>query len=201
MTAKLISSYTDYIIRHNTDAFRTLGFTIPEDYEHTVSPVSYNFDEQALTAVDNQWGFNDQTSTGVYVWDQSITFMPSDTREVAIRFTAPDDGVISPDGNGVIGYAGSIHDYASVESDGMRYAVYLNEKRVVPSNGLWGKILFNGGVTATPLYLAQSLNVKKGDTLTLVIENGGHGNTSYDSATALLGFFWSDSTVSNIAVF
>ena len=198
LTSKLITSYTDYIIRHNTDAFRNLGLSIPDNYIHNVVPVSYLLNEQTLTVTGNKWGFDSQTEAGIYIWDNAITFLPSKSNEVAIRFTAPNDGTISADGNGVLGYLGSTHDYSLYNVDGMRFALYLNNKKLLPTTEMWQQIEYNGSVTATPLYYPESIAVNKGDTLTLIIENGGHGNVSYDSASALLGFFWSDSVVSNM---
>ena len=49
LTSKMIMSYTDYLIRHNTQVFRDAGLEIPEDYTHIVTPVSYNIETSNLT--------------------------------------------------------------------------------------------------------------------------------------------------------
>ena len=126
---------------------------------------------------------------------------PGNGYATAICFTAPADGMVIPrDGN--IGWA-YIKD--SKLSDGVRVSLFVNNNKIFPvENKTWQKL--NGNDNEPVKLTAEAFEMKKGDKLFLVFENGGKGNSDYDTVKYMVGFdrkdaaypdsFWFDSTKS-----
>ena len=202
LTSKIMLSYTDYIIRHNTQAFRDAGLAIPENYEHTVTPVQYNKELTDLTwqplAVDqsNSYWCNDDDGDLAYFAPQWNISNPGAKNAIAMVFTAPADGIITPHNISGLGLA---YRNSTQGTDGVRLSVFLNDEKIFPaSNELWATISNDGAV---PTYItASELTVKAGDKLYYLLDNGGSGANDYDATYMMPGFFWSDASNQNVWV-
>ena len=202
LTSKMIMSYTDYIIRHNTQAFRAAGLTIPTDYIHTVTPVQYEKEVADLTwqplIVDqsNSYWCNDDGSDLAYFAPQWNVSNPGAKNAIAMVFTAPADGVITPHGTSGLG---TVYRTSASGTDGVRLSVFLNDAKIYPASGeIWADVSNDG---TAPLYVASSeLKVKAGDKLYYILDNGGNGANDYDATYMVPGFFWSDQNNQNVWV-
>ncbi len=203
LTAKMVTSYTDYIIRHNTDAFRNLGLTIPEGYTHTVKPIKYDLDIKQLKYQQiAEWNTYEAWSGIVgdemtYVDAQYNLVNPGVSHAVAITFTAPADGTLKPnvyDGNSIC----TVYKTNNNGTDGVRFAIYLNDEKIFPTNKTWQDPGYYDGTNGTVYNasLSGELTLKKGDKLHFVVDNGGNGANDYDSTYLVPGFFWSDADYS-----
>jgi len=201
-TSKMIMSYTDYIIRHNTQAFRDAGLVIPENYEHTVTPVQYEKEVADLTwqplAVDqsNSYWCNEDSADLAYFAPQWNISNPGAKNTIAMVFTAPADGIITP--HNVSGL-GLVYRTSMQGTDGVRLSVFLNDEKIFPTSAdLWATVSNDGAV---PTYItASELTVKAGDKLYYLLDNGGSGANDYDATYMMPGFFWSDASHQNVWV-
>lgn len=202
LTSKMIMSYTDYLIRHNTQVFRDAGLEIPEDYTHIVTPVSYAIKETNLTwqpltvdANNSYWCNEDATDLAYFAPQWNIS-NPGAKNAVAIVFTAPADGIITPESTSGLG---TFYRNSASGADGVRITVLLNDKKIFPANReLYAEVSMD---PSNPTYISSSeLTVNAGDKLYYVLDNGGNGANDYDATYTVPGFFWTDETHTRVWV-
>lgn len=199
LTSKMILSYTDYIVRHNTQVFRDAGLKIPENYTYEVPTAEYGLGitelvNQPLTAdPSNNYWCGLEGDDMAYFAPQWNVANPGTGHQLAYAFVAPADGTVTP--NVSTGGIGEFHlNYQG--SDGARIAVYLNEQRIFPVDKLWEDVAYGSNTVAS----SSVLELKAGDTLYYLLDNGGNGNNDSDAVYFMPGFVWSDAKYSNLWV-
>ena len=104
----------------------------------------------------------------------------------SIVFTAPADGKVTPI-DGSLGSAFMKHR----QSDGVRVAVFLNHEKIFPiENKTWQRL--NTKANTPVQFQAEEFEMKAGDELSFVFENGGNGNSDWDTTVYQIAFQWSD---------
>lgn len=162
--------------------------------EETTATVSdgrfYTIDAEALTwNGTDQWKSSRLGNGYVGIWNVSsgsMSISPGQNYAVSVTFTAPEDARISPvdSGNSV-----SVYRQNSGKGDKTRIAVYLNNTKLYPTDGLWADISEDANDRTT--FRIESFDIKKGDQLRYIIDCGGNGNNSYDSVklTAMANYY------------
>lgn len=130
-----------------------------------------------------------------YTGSSLIYMNPGTTYNSAICFTAPADGTIVPN-DGCIGLAKAQYDYTQqVNAGGVRVSVFLNNDKIFPSgNDLWQPLTTDDcKITAT-----ADIQVSKGDKLYMLADNGGNGNTDFDTVLCAFTFKWTDAVNNSV---
>lgn len=114
---------------------------------------------------------------------------PGEYDAVALRFTAPCNGRIS----NAFGCGEMINEFSSEQSsDGVRISVVVKNEVIYPSRGMWKNVPYAGEESLKISF--NSIDLKKGETLYYIVDNGGNSNIAYDSAKARFGFMWKSAT-------
>lgn len=108
---------------------------------------------------------------------------PGAKHATALCFTAPCDGTVSPS---LSGSCGSVYLDDDKSVDGVRFSVFKNSEKLYPVDVATWK-----AVTSTSLPITLSaFEMKKGDKLYYIVDNGGNGNNAYDTTYLVMGFNW-----------
>jgi len=204
-TSKLMNSYIDYIVRKNADLFKDAGYTLiseglnpTEKTENKTYFKSWDLEFKPLTGVDesnNYWCGAPSDTMAYYSkpeWGPVVN--PGSFFSLAMCFTAPADGTISPN-NGSIG---TVYRKETSGTDGVRLAVMLNDQKIYPAgNALFASVPV-GEAGDNNVYYDQPIQMKKGDKLYFVLDNGGNGANDYDATYFVMGFHWTDSTYADL---
>lgn len=123
------------------------------------------------------------------------TANPGSSYAVALAFTAPADGIVAPE-DGTIGWAYRVA--GASQGDGkVRAAVFLNNEKIFPViNKSWERLSTSSD--APTEFAVESFAMKAGDVLYLVFENGGDGNSDYDTLEYSFCFRWTDAKYTDL---
>ena len=123
------------------------------------------------------------------------TANPGNGYAVALAFTAPADGTVAPE-DGMIGWA--YRAAGASQGDGkVRAAVFLNNEKIFPViNKSWERLSTSSD--APTEFAVESFAMKAGDVLYVVFENGGDGNSDYDTLEYSFRFRWTDATYTDL---
>lgn len=121
--------------------------------------------------------------------------IPGNTSSVAVAFTAPCDGTI----DNSFGLGSFYRIFNGTEptdgtTDGARLTVVKNSTVIFPQTGHWADAPQEGTSEFTPTEITfNTMDVKKGDVIYYIVDNGGNGNNAYDAIKMLdWGFLWVD---------
>lgn len=120
---------------------------------------------------------------------------PGNTSSVAVVFTAPSDGTIDNSfGLGSFYRTLNPNEPNDGTTDGARLTVIKNNTVIYPQTGYWADAPQEGSSGFKPQEITfNSMQVKKGDKIYYIVDNGGNNNNSYDSIRILdWGFLWVD---------
>ena len=113
--------------------------------------------------------------------------VPNGNFAAAVCFTAPCDGMISNGlGCGEIYRSGKVQD----NTDDTRLSIVLNDTVVYPYTGIWDAIPTNADEALKIIF--NQTEVKAGDKLWYIVDNGGAGNATWDLNKYKAGFLWTD---------
>lgn len=121
--------------------------------------------------------------------------VPGNTSSIGVVFTAPCDGTIDNSfGLGSFYRTLNASEPNDGTTDGARLTVIKNDTILFPQTGFWADAPQEGADNFAPLDITfNSMNVKKGDKIYYIIDNGGNNNNSYDVVKMLdWGFLWVD---------
>ena len=112
---------------------------------------------------------------------------PGNDAAIAVVFTAPRDGRIS----NAFGLGTFKAQYTSDLSDGARITIVKNGRIIYPSEGIWTDIPYSNEEAKTIEF--NSFDVKAGDKIYYIVDNGGTGRNDFDNVLfSNLGFMWED---------
>lgn len=112
---------------------------------------------------------------------------------IAIEFTAPTDGVISNKfGLGSFRKLNELKGTSDCqENDLARFSIIKENKVIYPSENIWENVPFADEEFKQIKF--NSFDIKAGEKLYYVVENGGNTNNSYDNVLLKdIGFLWID---------
>lgn len=113
---------------------------------------------------------------------------PGNDAAIAVEFTAPRDGTIS----NAFGLGSFKAQNTSDLSDGSRITIVKNGRVIYPSTGIWASVPYSNEEAKNIEF--NSFEVKAGDKLYYIVDNGGMGSNNFDNVfLSNLGFMWIDS--------
>ena len=113
---------------------------------------------------------------------------PGNDAAIAVEFTAPRDGTIS----NAFGLGTFKAQNTSDLSDGSRITIVKNGRVIYPSTGIWADVPYSNEEAKAIEF--NSFDVKAGDKLYYIVDNGGMGSNNFDNVfLSNLGFMWIDS--------